>query len=211
MSLPFNHAMESCPVLRMLTILALTMGIGSLVVGQDKATVPLETYVLSPMTFSQTAFWIPVERAGPFIHHGSCSMAGKGRSHQCVFPQTTVLHSKSESCPNDLARLLAESVHAVADPKIPLMWLNGWQWTFMLPLLDELEVTYDLLPNGGSWENSWEQVMNTVHADVHGAWLTPQSSGHDETRSELQGQSHLSVFSYSDLQVRHGYPRQKKF
>ncbi len=63
---------------------------------------PMETFIVEPVEIENVSVWVPGAKVGPIINR-SCKTHEESSS--CILP-ATVNHTKTEFCPDDVARLL---------------------------------------------------------------------------------------------------------
>lgn len=169
---------------------------------------PLEVFVIEPVELEQISVWVPVAKAGPFINR-SC-VPKTNCLYSCVLP-ATVNHTKTEFCPDGVAKLLAEYTARYHEQRLPLTIFNGWQWECSYSLCQFETVTYDLPERTGCWEGSWEAVLIQSVGSVEAQWL--QVSPSDETGSNSDSdkqKSQIEVRTFDSLRTRNGYPKERR-
>ena len=165
---------------------------------------PLETFVMEPMRLEHLAIWIPADKTGPTINR-SCRTRTDCQ-YTCAL-SGNVEHSKSDSCPAPLARLLAEFTAPLNQDRLPLTIFNGWQWEYRYSLSQFEAFAYDLRYHGGSWENCLEAILHQTSGDVYGQWLRIGDDGNVQDDGACDWQSQIDITTYSAIRTRHGYPK----
>ena len=146
---------------------------------------PLETLIIEPIELEHISVWIPAAKAGPFMNQ-SCRPK-TNCLYSCVLP-ATVNHTKTEFCPEAVARLLAECTARYHEQSLPLTIFNGWQWEYSYSLSQFDTVTYDLPERTGCWESSWEAILTHSVGSVEVQWLQIFSSKKMESISDSDKQ-----------------------
>jgi hypothetical protein len=169
---------------------------------------PIETFLLEPVELENISIWVPAGRTGPFINR-SCRPK-KNCSYSCVLP-ATVHHTKTELCPEEVARLLAEHTAYYHKQSLPLTIFNGWRWEYFYSLCQFESVTYDLPQRGGCWENSWEAVLTQSTGSANFQWLQVFPSDRFVDRSDSNKQKSLiEVKTFNSMRTRDGYPKKRQ-
>jgi len=170
---------------------------------------PMETFVLEPFELENVSVWIPAVKTGPLINE-SCRPE-KNCSFSCMLP-ANVHHTKTELCPEGVARLLAEYAAFYHEQSVPLTIFNGWQWEYSYGLWQFESVTYDLPERGGSWENLWEAVLTKTTGSADFQWFLVFPSGGLADKSDSNKQkSHIDVTTFNSIRTRDGYPKKRQF
>ncbi len=169
---------------------------------------PIETFLLEPIELENISVWVPADRTGPVINR-SCQPKNNC-SFSCVLP-ATVHHTKTEFCPTELARLLAEYTAHYHEQSLPLTIFNGWQWEYSYSLCQFESVTYDLPQRGGCWENSWEAILTQSTGSASFQWIevSPLNKFADKPDSGEQ-RSHIEVKTFNSMRTRDGYPKKRQ-
>ena len=169
---------------------------------------PIETFLLEPIAMENVSFWVPAEKTGPVINR-SCRPK-ESCSFSCVLP-ATVQHTKSECCPIEVARLLAEYAARHHEQSLPLTIFNGWQWEYSYSLCQFESVTYDLPERGGCWESSWEAILTESTGSASFRWLQipPSDKATDRGDENAEG-SHIEVKTFNSMRIRDGYPKERQ-
>lgn len=169
---------------------------------------PLETFLLEPITIESVSFWVPADKTGPVINR-SCRPK-QNCSFSSVLP-ATVLHTKSEPCPEEVARLLAEYTARYHEQSLPLTIFNGWQWEYSYSLYQFESVTYDLPQRGGCWEDSWEAILTESMGSARFRWLQipPSDKAAGKRDGDAQG-SRIEVKTFHSMRTRDGYPKERQ-
>jgi hypothetical protein len=169
---------------------------------------PIETFVLEPIEIENIAIWVPAGRSGPMINR-SCRVQ-EGCSYTCMLP-ASVNHSKSERCPEEVARLLAEHTACYHEDGLPLTIFNGWQWEYSYSLGQFESGTYALPERGGCWESSWEAVLTQSTGSAGFQWLHISSAGRLIQEAERSPcKTDIEVRTFNLMRTRDGYPKKRK-
>jgi hypothetical protein len=173
----------------------------------SKQLPPLETFIIEPIELEHISVWIPAAKAGPFIN-SSC-MPETDCSYSCVLP-ATVNHTKTDFCPDGVARLLAEYTARYHEQTLPLTIFNGWQWEYSYSLSQFETSIYELPKRGGNWEGSWEAILTYSIGSVEAQWLqiSPLNNVTNITDDNRQ-KSHIEVRTFDSLRTRDGYPKER--
>ncbi len=169
---------------------------------------PIETFLLEPIELENISVWVPADKTGPVINR-SCQPKNNC-SFSCVLP-ATVHHTKTEFCPKELARLLAEYTAYYHEQSLPLTIFNGWQWEYSYSLCQFESVTYDLPQRGGCWESSWEAILtqSTGSADFEWLQVFPLDKFVGESDGNKQ-KSRIEVKTFNSMRIRDGYPKKRQ-
>lgn len=120
-------------------------------------------------------------------------------------------HSKTESCPDELARLLAQYAAHYHEKSLPLTMFNGWQWEYSYSMSQFELVSYDLPRRGGCWENSWEAILTQSMGSITFQWLKVSSPKETVAKHNNDGQSSaIKVNTFNDMRTRNGYPKKRQ-
>ena len=169
---------------------------------------PIETFLLEPIEVENISVWVPAGKAGPVINR-SCR-AEKNCLYSCVLP-ASVNHTKTELCPEEVARLLAEHAACYHEASLPLTIFNGWEWECPYSLCQFESVAYDLPERGGCWEGTWEAVLTRSVGSAHFQWVQVSSSGKLTQNSDHSGhKTNIEVINFDSLRTRDGYPKKRK-
>lgn len=169
---------------------------------------PIETFVIEPIIIQNISTWVPANKTGPEINR-ACRPK-RGLMYYYDLP-STVNHTKTELCPGEIARLLAEYVSNFHVPSLPLTIFNGWQWEYYYSMTQYEAATYDLPQRGGSWENCWEAILTQTLATIEGRWMRVPNSGLAEYETdENNPKSDIEVTTFSFVRTRNGYPKERK-
>jgi len=169
---------------------------------------PIETFLLEPIELENISIWVPAGKTGPLINR-SCRPK-TNCSYSCVLP-ATVHHTKTELCPKDVARLLAEYTACYHERSLPLTIFNGWQWEYSYSLCQFESVTYDLPQRGGCWENSWEAILTQSTGSADFEWLQVFPLGKFVGESDGNKQkSRIEVKTFNSMRTRDGYPKKRQ-
>ena len=169
---------------------------------------PMETLLLEPIELENTSVWVPAAKLGPEINR-SCRMR-TGYSRSALLP-ATVDHTKTESCPEEVARLLAEHAAGYHAGRLPLTILGGWRWDYSYSLSQFKSASFDLPRRGGSWENCWEAILNESAGSIAAKWVHICDSNDWTTQSENGNcKSNLEIKTFSAMRTRDGYPKERQ-
>ena len=166
---------------------------------------PVETIILAPIELDNISIWVPANKTGPVINR--FCYVWRNRSCSCVLP-AEVRHTKSASCPAEVARLLAEYTVRYHEKNLPLTIFNGWQWEYSYSLCQYDSVTYDVPGLGGSWENSFEAVLTLSKGTLGCWWLEiPDKAGPGRQPENDGSESNIEVLRFDATRTRDGYPK----
>lgn len=169
---------------------------------------PIETFLLEPVELENISLWVPAGKTGPLINR-SCRPK-KDCSYSCVLP-ASVHHTKTEVCPEEVARLLAEYAACYHEESLPLTIFNGWQWEYSYSLCQFETVAYDLPERGGCWEGSWEAILIQSIGSVDFQWVEVSSLDKSLRKSDEMGEkTHIEVRTFNSMRTRDGYPKKRK-
>jgi len=169
---------------------------------------PLETFVIEPIKLENISIWVPSARGGPMINRG-CQP--KENLYFFALP-ASVRHEKTGTCPDEIARLLAESTASYYKQTLPLTIVDGWRWEYSCNLAQFESTTYNLRPLDGWWESSWEAILTQSTGLVNCQWLyisEPTKSIENPVGNEQKSSIEVNNFSY--LRIRRGYPKKQNF
>ncbi len=166
---------------------------------------PLETFILEPISIDCIGVWVPADRNGPLINR-SCTARRNGIYSTNL--SASVHHTRTEACPDALARLLAEYTAPLHVEHLPLTIFNGWQWEYSYSLSQFESMLYDLDARGGSWENALEAVLTRTLGSVAGEWIpVPHEARLSGNVCTDHVQSRIEVITFDSLRTRDGYPK----
>ncbi|HUW18899.1 MAG TPA: hypothetical protein VMW16_06315 [Sedimentisphaerales bacterium] len=169
---------------------------------------PIETFLLEPIELEKVSVWVPAAKAGPVINR-ACQ--ARGNSLYLAGLPVSVNHTKTESCPDEVGRLLAEYTASFHQQDLPLTIFNGWQWEYTYGLSELAPVRYDLPARGGSWENSWEAILTQGVGSVSFQWTRLSASGDSAGHSDgSKEKSNIELRTFSFMRTRDGYPKTRK-
>ncbi len=169
---------------------------------------PIETLIIKPIELEQISIWVPAGKVGPLINN-SC-MPTTDNSYSCELP-ATVNHTKTQICPDGIARLLAEYTAPYYEWNLPLTIFNGWQWEYTYNLSQFENVNYELPKRGGCWENSWEAVLSQSIGISKMQWLPMTESDRKvEKSNDNNQQSRIQIQTFTSLRTRNGYPKEQQ-
>jgi hypothetical protein len=170
---------------------------------------PLETVILEPVELENIVIWVPASKIGPIINR-SCRPR-KNCSISCVLP-ADVRHTKSASCPSEVARLLAEYTARYYEESLPLTILDGWQWEYSFSLCQYDALTYELPARGGSWESVLEAVLSLSEGTIGLHWLEmPEGEAPPKAVQNDGPKSSIEVCAFNAMRIRDGYPKMRLF
>lgn len=170
---------------------------------------PIETFILNPIELENLCFWAPAGKIGPVINNGCGPKLGCIST--CEVP-ALVNHIKTEACPPEVARLLAEYAACYHERNLPLTIFNGWQWEYPLSLNQYESVSYDLPARGGSWENSWEAIATHSSGSIGFRWIqVSKYSAVMQEQKNITQESKIDVITFDDMRTRDGYPKKRQF
>ncbi len=170
---------------------------------------PLETFILQPVSVDSISVWVPADRDGPIINR-SCTARRNGVYSSNL--SAGVHHTRTEDCPDALARLVAEYAAPLHERHLPLTIFNGWQWEYSYSLSQFESTLYDLNARGGSWENALEAVLTRTLGSVAGEWIpVPCAEDPPAQPHASEAQSHIEVTTFDSLRTRDGYPKARQF
>jgi len=168
---------------------------------------PIETFFLPPINLENVSVWAPAAKTGPDINH-SCTTR-RNRPYSSVLP-AAVDHNKTELCPDEVARVLAEYAACYHEQSMPLTIFNGWQWEYSYNLCQFNAGTYDLPGHGGFWECSWEAILTESAGSIGLQCLPIPSSAHPPSPSQgIKQKSNIEVRTFSFMRTRDGYPKER--
>jgi hypothetical protein len=168
----------------------------------------VETLLLEPVELENICIWVPAAKVGPEINRACVTRTGYSRS--AVLP-ATVDHTKAESCPEEVARLLAEYTAGYNEQRLPLTILRGWCWEYSYSLSQFESVSFDLPRRGGAWENCWEAVLTQSAGSIAAKWVHVCDSNEWATESANgKPKSNLEIRTFSAMRTRDGYPKERE-
>jgi hypothetical protein len=167
----------------------------------------IETFVTEPTVIENVSVWVPAARGGPFINY-SCTI-----KENLVFSSVlsaSVKHQKTEFCPDQAARILAELTAFYHSQSLPLTIFNGWQWEYTYSMCQYESVSYDLAQRGGCWENDWEAILNLSCGAVQVQQLDIESLEKFNIHKATPSESIIKVKTFSSMRTRDGYPKERQ-
>ena len=168
----------------------------------------IETIIAEPTFIENISIWVPAAKNGTFINR-SCRTR-ENLAFSLVLP-ASVHHEKTDQCPPQAARILAELTAACHSKSLPLTIFNSWQWEYSYSLCQFESVTYDLADRGGCWENCWEAIMTLSCGSIRLEWLDVKSLDRfDIKRLNTQPESTIEVITFSSMRTRDGYPKERQ-
>lgn len=190
---------------------ALVMARGGVLAKENEVALKLpsiETALLEPLELANISIWVPAVKSGPLINR-----ACQGKSNYSYFAVlgANVQHVKTDACPEEVARLLAEYTAVYHEESLPLTIFNGWQWEYSFGICQFESVSYDLDARGGCWENSWEAVLTHSEGTISLKWLKTSYSGDSPGEPVNNKQtSIIEVNTFSSMRTRDGYPKRRQ-
>ena len=169
---------------------------------------PVETFILQPICIDSISAWVPADKSGPNINHGC--QPQKNCVYSCLLP-AGVQHTKTENCPDAVARLLAEHAWRHHEQTLPLTIFNGWQWEYSYSLCQFESVFYDLDARGGSWESSLEAVLTRTLGTIVGQWVPVTAGVRSGAASRPHAlESRIEISAFHSMRTRDGYPKKRQ-
>jgi hypothetical protein len=166
---------------------------------------PLETFILQPISIDCIGVWVPADRDGPIINR-SCTARRNGVYSSNL--SASVHHTRTQDCPDALARLPAEYAALLHEQHLPLTIFNGWQWECSYSLSQFESALYELDARGGSWEIALEAVLTRTLGRVAGEWIPiPHEEGLSGDVRTDHVRSRIEVITFDSLRTRDGYPK----
>lgn len=176
--------------------------------GPPSALLPaIETYITEPLAIENVSIWVPADKSGPYINN-SCR-AKHDLTLSSALP-ATVNHQKSEGCPEAIARILAEQTSYYHAQWLPLTIFNGWQWENTYNISQYESASYDLAQRGGSWETSWEAVLNVSCGSFSIRKMNIESLEKYHMQKTVSGESRIDVKTFTSMRTRDGYPKERQ-
>ena len=167
----------------------------------------IETFVTEPIVIENISMWVPAARSGPFINR-SCRIK-KDLTFSLVLP-ASVKHQKTDNCPDQVARILAELISFYHSQSLPLTIFNGWQWEYTYSMGQYESVLYDLAQRGGCWEDGWEAILKLSCGTSRIRLMELESLGKFNTHKVLPSESIIEVKTFSAMRTRDGYPKERQ-
>jgi hypothetical protein len=169
---------------------------------------PVETFIMQPICIDSISAWVPADKSGPNINRGC--VARRNCVYSCLLP-AGVQHTKTEDCPEAVARLLAEHAWRHHEQNLPLTIFNGWQWEYSYSLCQFESVFYDLDARGGSWESSLEAVLTRTLGTIVGQWVPiPLGARSGAAPRPHALQSRIEISAFNSMRTRDGYPKKRQ-
>lgn len=169
---------------------------------------PIETFIGAPVELEHISIWVPAAKFGPEINW-SCNTR-EDYSHSAVL-SAAVEHTKTERCPEEFARVLAEYTAGYNQQTLPLTILGTWRWEYSLSPSQFDSVRFDLRKRGGSWEGSWEAVLTQSAGSIDLQWWRISAAGDfNDLPDTNKAQSHIETQNFSTIRMRDGYPKERK-
>lgn len=167
----------------------------------------IETVCIEPVIIENISIWVPAAKSGPFINR-SCRLK-ENLAFSSVLP-ASVNHKKTEICPPQVAKILAELTAAYHNKSLPLTIFNGWQWEYTYSLCQFESVSYDLARRGGCWENCQEAILSLSCGSSRLQWLDVKSPEKFSIKQSLPSESTIEVKTFSSMRTRDGYPKERQ-
>ena len=167
----------------------------------------LETFVTEPVDIENICIWIPAAKSGPFLNR-SCHI--QGNQVASFYLPASVKHQKTEDCPLQTARILAELTSFYHSQSLPLTIFNGWQWENTYNVCQHESISYNLAQRGGCWENSWEAILNLSCGLILLKQVDIESSEIFTIHKTISSESIIEVKTFSSLRTRDGYPKERQ-
>jgi hypothetical protein len=167
----------------------------------------IETFVVEPTAIENVNIWVPAARSGPLINR-SCHIK-ENLAFSSVLP-ASVKHRKTDNCPGQIARILAELTSFYHSQSLPLTIFNGWQWEYTYSMCQYELVSYDLAQRGGCWENGWEAILNLTCGTIQLQQLDIESPEQFSVKKTTSAESGIEVKTFSSMRTRDGYPKERK-
>lgn len=201
--------------LEVISYLVVLLTCCSIVLADDNQTIanslqlpPIETFLMEPIELENISIWVPANKVGPVINR-TCTH-NTGILYLSTLP-ASVRHTKIETCPDKVARLLAEYAACYHQQNLPLTVFNGWQWEYSYSMCQSKSVKYDLPMRGGSWENSWEAVLTQSTGSSDFLWLRISVTNDFLDKSDnSEHKSSIEVKTFSSMRTRDGYPKERQ-
>ncbi|MHC4737919.1 MAG: hypothetical protein ACYS9Y_03345 [Planctomycetota bacterium] len=167
----------------------------------------IEIFVIEPTVIENVNIWVPAARSGPFINR-SCRFK-ENLAFSSILP-ASVKHRKTNSCPDQTARILAELTSFYHSQSLPLTIFNGWQWEYTYNMCQYESVSYDLAQRGGCWENGWEAILNLSWGTSRMQILELESLEKFSICKVAPSESIIEVKTFSSMRTRDGYPKERQ-
>ena len=176
--------------------------------GQAGLDLPaIETFVIEPTVVENVSVWVPAVKSGPFINR-ACRIK-ENLAISSVLP-ASIKHQKTNHCPNQIARILAELTSFFHFQSLPLTIFNGWQWEYTCRMSQYETVSYNLAQRGGCWENCWEAILNLSCGAIQMQWLDVESPEKFSIHKVAPSKSIIKVKTFSSMRTRDGYPKERQ-
>ena len=168
----------------------------------------IETILFEPVELENIQLWVTADTTGAMINR-ACT-AKTNCPYSFSLP-ASVVHTKTEGCPDEVARLLAEYAAGSQNGDLPLTIFNGWQWEYSYSLCQFQSVAYDLPKRGGCWENTWEAILTQSTGSISFQWLRIPFAGTSGSESTHKVQkSDIEIKTFSSVRTRDGYPKKRQ-
>jgi len=171
---------------------------------------PIETVLLGPIELENVSIWVPAAKIGP-IANMACTPR-EYSTYSYVLP-ASVDHTKTELCPKECARLLAEYTSRRYEQSLPLTRFGGWQWKYSGSSCQFESGKCELPGRGGLWENSWEATLTQSAGSICIQWTRialPESLTGSLSSDNREQESDVDVRFFSSIRIRDGYPKRRQ-
>jgi hypothetical protein len=170
---------------------------------------PIETLLLPPVELEHISLWVPAAKFGPEVNW-SCQ-AKTGNSHSVAL-SSAVDHTKTDSCPEGLARMLAEYTAGYHQQGMPLTILGIWRWEYFYSPCQFDSVSFDLPKHGGALEGSWEAILTQSTGTIGSQWARlSEARDYFTVSNEDEADCRIKTTDFSDMRNRYGYPKVQKY
>lgn len=170
---------------------------------------PMETLLLPPVELEHISLWVPAAKFGPEINR-SCQPK-TGNSHSVVL-SSAVDHTKTESCPEELARVLAEYTAGYHRQSLPLTILGTWRWEYFYSPCQFDLLSFDLPKYGGALEGSWEAMLTQSIGTIGPQWAHfSEAQDYFTVSNDDKADCRIKTTDFSGMRNRYGYPKVRKY
>lgn len=167
----------------------------------------IETFVTEPTVIENVNIWVPAAKSGPFINQ-SCRIK-KNLEYSVVLP-ASIKHQKTDFCPEQTARILAELTSYYYSESLPLTIFNGWKWEYPYNMCQYESVSYNLEDHGGSWENGLEAILDLSCGVIQLQQLDINSFEKFKIRNASPSESIIEINTFNSMRTRNGYPKERQ-
>lgn len=165
----------------------------------------IETFFLEPVELENIRLWVPADKIASI--NQSCRP--RKDSYSSMLP-ASVNHTKTQNCPEEAARLLAEFTACYHEKTLPLTIFNGWQWEYSYSLSQFESVTYNLPARGGNWEGSWEAVITQSAGSIDSQWVEVPSLDEPVRKTDQDNEkTNIEIRTFDSMRMRDGYPKER--